>query len=137
MAGEDFGAVEERALFEFLSAHIAQHEGLDVDVLRQEVEASLGQALDSVLSLMESIAFLSDEQAELDASRCVLRLRESRLRRHSENLGHLQQDARAQNDGDAVKQWGQMVNGLTKQLVRVQREEAAHTSLSSSRLETS
>ncbi len=137
LAGEDFGTVEERALFEFLSAHIAQHEGLDVDVLRQEVEASLGQALDSVLSLMESIAFLSDEQAELDASRCVLRLRESRLRRHSEKLGHLQQDARAQNDGDAVKQWGQMVNGLTRQLVRVQREEAAHTSLRSSRLETS
>jgi DNA primase len=132
LIGEDFGGVEERALFEALSARISQHETVDVEEMRQGLELSLRQALDGVLSLMEEIAFLSDEQAELDASRCVLRLRELRLRHQSEQLGYLQEDARAEDDIASARQWGQRVNGLTMQLVRLQKETAVQTSLRSS-----
>jgi DNA primase len=136
LGGEDLCGVEERALFESISDQISQHATVDVEEMRQGLELPLQQALDGVLSLMEEIAFLSDEQAELDASRCVLRLRELRLRRQSEQLGYLQDDARAQNDVDAARQWGQRVNGLTMQLVRLHREKAAQSSLRSSGNET-
>jgi DNA primase len=136
LGGEDLCGVEERALFESISDQISQHATVDVEEMRQGLELPLQQALDGVLRLMEEIAFLSDEQAELDASRCVLRLRELRLRRQSEQLGYLQDDARAQNDVDAAKQWGQRVNGLTMQLVRLHREKAAQSSLRSSGNET-
>ncbi len=131
LGGEDLSGVEERALFESLSDHISRHATVDLEEMRQGLEPSLQQALDGMLSLMEEIAFLSDEQAEMDASRCVLRLRELRLRRQSEQLGYLQDDARAQNDVEAAKQWGQRVNGLTTQLVRLHREKAAQSSLKS------
>ncbi len=132
LAVEDFSGVEERALFYPLSAHIGQHEGLDLDALLQELEGVLREQLESILAVMESVAFLSDEQAELDAHRCVLDLRELRLRRELEELGYLQADARAQNDSETAKQWGRMVNGLAMQLVRLQKEKALQTSLRSS-----
>jgi len=36
-----------------------------------------------------------------------------------------------QNDVEAAKQWGQRVNGLTTQLVRLHREKAAQSTLRS------
>jgi len=135
LAGEDFTDAEKRALFGLIAAHIAQHQGLEVEVLRQDVEPSLRQALDNVLSLREQIAFLSDEQAELDASRCTLRLRELRLHRRNEELRYLQEDACGQGDADATKQWGRMVDDVAVQLVRIQKEKAAQSSLRSLRQE--
>jgi DNA primase len=132
LAAEDFTRIEERALFNPLSAHIEQHETIDLDTLLQELEGVLREQLDSILTVMESVAFLSDEQAELDAHRCALDLRELRLRRELEELSYLQADARAQNDSETAKQWGRMVNGLAMQLVRLQKEKALQTSLRSS-----
>jgi DNA primase len=135
LSAEDFAGLNERALFEFVGSIVAAPGGAgsDVAALRQRVEAALHPELEQLLALMENLAFLSDEQAELDAAACILRLRELRLRRHGEELGYLQEDARAQGDSDAIRQWGQVVNGLAMQLVRLQREKAAQTSLRISR----
>jgi len=129
LAGEDLTGVEERALFELITHHIAGQEFVSVDVLQQQVEQALRQALDSVLSLMEKVVFLSDEQAELDAARCALRLRELNLLRRSEELRYLQEDARALGDEDAAKRLARMVDELAIQLARVQKAKAAQTSL--------
>ncbi len=135
LAGDDLIEIDKRAIFEWIAGHIEQHQPLDWDALRQEVDPSLRPALESVSSLIEGVAFLSDEQAELDAVRCALRLRALRLHRRNEELRYLQDDARAQSDGEAVKNWGRMVDELAVQLVRIQREEAAQSSLKSPRQE--
>jgi hypothetical protein len=100
------------------------------------VDPSLRPALEAVLSLIEGVAFLSDEQAEVDAAKCALRLRELRLYRRNEELRYLHEDARAQNDGDAARNWGRMVDELALQLVHIQKEEAAQSSLKSPHQET-
>jgi DNA primase len=135
LAGEDLTEIDKRAIFEWIAEHIEQHRPLDLDALRQEVDPTLRPALESVLSLLEGVAFLSDEQAELDAAKCALRLRELRLHRRNEELRYLQEDARTQNDGQAARNWGHMVDGLAIQLVRIQREEAAQSTLKSPRQE--
>jgi DNA primase len=132
---EDFVAQEERALFVTMGGLVPTEKevGWDLHLLRQKVEPSLHPKLEQLLALMENLAFLSDEQAEMDAAACALRLRELRLRRQGEELGYLQEDARAQGDSDAIRQWGGLVNGLAKQLARLQREKASQTSLRSVR----
>lgn len=129
LSSEDLTEPEKRALFELITRHIIQRHGLDMNALRQEVEAPLREALEDTLGLMEEIAFLSDEQADRDAARCVLRLRELHLLHRNEELRYLQEDAKAQGDVDTARKWGQKVNELTTQLVRLQREKAAQSSL--------
>jgi DNA primase len=135
LAGEDLTEIDRRAVFEWIVARIEQHQPPDLDALRREVDPALRPALEAVLSLIEDLAFLSDEQAEVDAAKCALRLRALRLRRRSEELRYLQDDARAQSDAEAAKNWGRMVDELTAQLVRIQRAEAAQSSLKMSRPE--
>jgi len=129
LGSQDFAQVEERALFELIAEHIVQYGNLDLDILRPDAEPSLRQALDSMSSVAGEIAFLSDEQAELDASRCALRLRELRLHRRNEEFRYLHEDAREQGDADAVRRWGQMVDKLAAELASVQKERAAQSSL--------
>jgi len=129
LTGEDLVEVDKRTLFEWIVRHIELHHPPDWSALRQEIDSSLRPALDGVLSLIEGVAFLSDEQAEVDAAKCALRLRELRLHRRNNELRFLQDDARAQNDGEAAKNWGRMVDELALQLVRIQREKAAQSSL--------
>ena len=135
LAGEDLAEIDKRAIFEWIAARMEQHRSLDLASLRQEVDPSLRPALEAVLDLMEELAFLSDEQAEVDAAQCALRLRELRLRRRNEALRYLQDDAREQSDAEAVKSWGRIVDELAIQLVRIQREKAAQSSLKSPRQE--
>ena len=123
----DFALVAERALFKVIAECITQHGNLDM--LHQDMDPSLRQVLDELLALVEEVVFPSDEQAKLDASRCALRLRELYLRRRNEELRYLQEDARAQGDADAVRQWGRMVDKLAMELAAIQREKAAHSSL--------
>jgi hypothetical protein len=127
--------IDKRAIFEWIAARVEQSRSLNLDALRQEVDPSLRPALEAVLSLIEGVAFLSDEQAEVDAAKCALRLRELRLHRRNEELRYLHEDARAQNDGEAAKKWGRMVDELAIQLVHLQREDAAQSSLKSPRQE--
>jgi DNA primase len=129
LTGEDLTGVEERALFEWITAYIAAHDAVSVDVLHQEVDPALRQIFDSVLSLMEEVPLLPDEQAQLDAARRALRLRELNLLRRIEELRYLLEDARAQGDADEAKQLEQMVNELVIQLDRVQKAKAAQTAL--------
>jgi DNA primase len=131
LAGEDFSESEERVLFETLAAHIAQHPDTELDRLAQAMEPPLRQTLDQLLGLMERNAILSDEQTEWDAARSALDLRESRLRRDLAELRFLQQDATAQSDADAARQWGDRVNRLAMQLARLQKERELLTSLRS------
>ena len=135
LGGEDLVEVDKRSLLEWIATRIQQQQSLELDVLQREVDPSLHPALESVLSLMEKVAFLSDEQAELDAAQCALRLRELRLHRRSEVLRYLQEDAREQSDGEAAKNWGRRVDELAGQLVRIQREKAAQSSLKMPRQE--
>lgn len=129
LTGEDLTGVEERALFEWITQYIAAHDAVSVDVLHQEVDPALRQIFDSVLSLMEEVPFLPDEQAQLDAARRALRLRELNLLRRIEELRYLLEDARAQGDTDEAKQLEQMVNVLVIRLDRVQKAKAAQTAL--------
>ncbi len=136
LASEDLTEIDKRAIFEWIVGRIKQQRSLDLDALRQEVDPALRPALEAVLGLIETLAFLSDEQAEVDAAKCALRLRALRLRRRNEELRYLQDDARAQSDVDAAKSWGRMVDELTVQLVRIQRAEAAQSSLKIPRQES-
>jgi DNA primase len=135
LGSEDLTEIDKRAIFEWIAARIEQGQALDLDASRQQVDPSLRVALEAVLSLVEGVGFLSDEQAELDAAKCALRLRELRLHRRNEELRYLQEDAQTENDGDAARNWGRMVDELAIQLVRIQREEAAQSSLRSPRQE--
>ena len=129
LSGEDFGQVEARALFELLARQIAQYNALDADRLRQDMEPPLRQAFDGLLGLAEKVAFLSDEQAELDAARCALRLRELRLHRQNEELRFLAEDASSEGDAEAVRHWAQMVQAVTVALDSLQKASAVHGSL--------
>jgi DNA primase len=129
LTGEDFTGVEERALFEWITEFIATHDGASADVLHQEVEPALRQILDTVLSLMEDVPSLPDEQAQLDAARRALRLRRLNLLRRSEELRYLLEDARTEADTSAEKQLAEMVNELATQLARVQKAGEAQTAM--------
>ena len=135
LTGEDLTGVEERALFEWITEYIAAHDAVSVDVLHQEVDPALRQIFDSVLSLMEQVPFLPDEQVQFDAATRALRLRKSNLLRRSEELRYLLEDARAQGDTSAEKQLAQMVNELATQLARVQKAEDEQTAMRSLRPE--
>ena len=125
---EDFGQVEERALFEQITVQIAEHGDLDEERLLQHMDPSLRQEFENLLSLVQDVAAPSDEKAELDAVVCALSLRELHLHRRNEELHHLQEDARTQGDLGAGRRWGQMVDELTTQLAKIQRERAARSS---------
>lgn len=135
LSGEDFAQVEERALFELMVQHISEYNGLDAERLYQGIEPSLRQPLDAVLELAEKVAFLSDEQVELDAARCVLRLREQRLHRHNEELRYLQDDAHAQGDPEAIRHWAMLARQITIELDSIQKANAAQSSLRMLRLQ--
>ncbi len=129
LSGEDFGGTEERALFQSMSAHVVEWGTADAKVHAGEFEVAVQQELNLLVQLMDGLSSLSEDQLEQEAAMCVLRLREARLRRYSEQLGSVQQDARLQEGPEATRQWGQIVNGLANQLVRVQREKAMRSSL--------
>lgn len=129
LSAEDFHEAEKRALFTIIARDLEAHHTIDVQALHQEVDWSLLAELDKLLEQMAEIALLSDEQAELDATQCALRLREAHLRRRNEELRYLQEDARAQGDSEATRQWGRMVDRLAVQLVRIQREKVARRSI--------
>jgi hypothetical protein len=127
--GEDFAQVEERALFERVAGHVAEGDGFDLEELFQGTESPLREQLDSLLGLAEGAVSPSEEQTELAVVMCALRLKELRLRRQSEELRYLLEDARAQEDMGAVRRWGRMVDELAIQLASLQREKAARDSL--------
>jgi DNA primase len=129
LEGADFAQPEVRALFELMNKHIAQYNRVDTDVMLRELEPPLRQALEGILGLAERLAFLSDEQTEFDAAGRALRLRELRLRRQNEQLRYLQDDARAQGDTEAMRQWAQKVQEVTLELESIQKASAAQSSV--------
>ncbi len=131
LAGEDFAESEERMIFQTLAAHISQHGHVNQNALVEQLGAPLRPAFDHLLGLMENMVILSDEQAQWDAARCALDLRETRLRRNLDELQFLQQDASAQQDAEAAQKWGNTVSVLAGQLARLQKERAQYTSLRS------
>ncbi|MBM4430218.1 MAG: DNA primase [Chloroflexi bacterium] len=137
LTSNDFAGAEERALFEAISQYIAEHGEIHADTLRQRLSPPLQAAFDRLLGLMEEARFLSDEQLQLDSASRALSLRELCLRRQSEKLRYLQEDAHAAGDAQALRRWAEMVSSVTMQLVRVQRHKAAQTSLRGSISETS
>jgi hypothetical protein len=84
----------------------------------------LRRSLDSVLSLADDAALPSADQAELAAAECALRLRRLNLLRRIDELRHLLQDAREQQDEDTARKVAEMVNDLAATLARVQKAAA-------------
>jgi len=129
LCAEDFQEAQQRSLFPAIAAQMAQAEQTAQETLEPQIDPSLRDELDQLLGLQDTMAFLPDGQAELDAVRCVLDLRELRLRRELSELGFLLEDARAQADADAARQWATLIGRLTSQIERVQRERVVQTSL--------
>ena len=127
LSGNDFAQAEDRALFESIAAHVAGHDGFDAETLRSEVRPALSQVFDRAWDLAAQLTFVSDEQIEMDALQCSLGLRELRLRRDSEELRSLQEDALLQSDAGAVRQWGQKVADLATQVVGIQKAVVAQS----------
>jgi DNA primase len=126
---DDFSQTEERALFELIARQIGQYNAVDVDRMYNELEPTLRQAFERMLGLAERAAVLPDEQTELDATFCALHLRQMRLHRQTEQLRYLQDDARAQGDGEATRRWSAMVQQLTVELDSLQKASAAQSTL--------
>jgi hypothetical protein len=129
LGAEDIGDSEKRALFIALVEQIQAGGTVQVETLRRELVPSLLRTLEEAQASLEKVASLSDEWVEIDAVHRALMLREQKLRRRMEELRFLQEDARSQQDGEAAKQWGHMVDDLADQLGRLQRDKAARTSL--------
>ncbi len=125
LSGQDFAGAGERAIFEVIAGHLARHERLDVDQLLREAEPSLRQGIEELLLLVENGGAALAEQVEVGASRCALRLREERLRRRARELQLLQEDARAQGDHEAMRQWAQAVVEVAGQLGDLHKQEAS------------
>jgi DNA primase len=133
LSAEDFAQVEERALFELMARHIERYNGLDADRVYEEAEAHLRQALDEVLALADRAASLPEEQTELDALRCALRLRQTHLLRQNEQLRYLLDDAGAQGDAEARRRWEAMVQRIAIERSIVDKANAERSSLRSLR----
>jgi len=133
LGAEDFAQVEARALFELMVRHIERYNGLDAGRVYQEAEPHLHHALDEVLALAERAACLPDEQTELDALRCALRLRQTHLLRRNEQLRYLLDDAGAEGDAEARRRWEAMVQRIAVERSIVDKANAERTSLRSLR----
>lgn len=131
---EDMGDSEKRALFAAVLAQVGQMGALDITAFHQALEPSLLPALENALASLEKVAALSDEWVEIDAAHRALMLRELRLRREMDELRFLHQETHAEMDAETAQQWGRRVDELTAQLVRIQKEKAARTSLRGSRV---
>jgi DNA primase len=135
LAGEDFAETEDRALFESIKDRLGEEDALSVEALQEAVEPALSAALDQVLSLVDEVSLLTDEQAALAATSCALRMRELSTLRRIEELRHLQEDARAQADAGAVRELARAVNELAAPLARLQRARGGLKGLKGSRPE--
>ncbi len=124
LAGEDFAGTEERSLFEFIGSRIQGGSALELESLYEQVDPALQRAMDNLLSLKDDFALPSEDQAELAAVECALRLRRLNLLRRIEELRYLLQDAREQQDEDTARQVAGMVNDLAATLARVQKAAA-------------
>jgi DNA primase len=124
LTGEDMTGTEERALFEFVQSRIREGGALELESLQAQTDPVLRRSLDSVLSLADDAALPSADQAELAAAECALRLRRLNLLRRIDELRHLLQDAREQQDEDTARKVAEMVNDLAATLARVQKAAA-------------
>ncbi len=124
LTGEDMTGTEERALFEFVQSRIREGGALELESLQEQTDPVLRRSLDSVLSLADAAALPSADQAELAAAECALRLRRLNLLRRIDELRHLLQDAREQQDEDTARKVAEMVNDLAATLARVQKAAA-------------
>lgn len=129
LSAQDMGDTEKRALFAAVLAQIGRSGTMDVTAFQQALEPSLRPALEAALVSLEKVAALSDEWVEIDAAHRALMLREQRLRREMDELRFLHEETSAEMDAEAVRQWGHQVDDLAAQLVRIQKEQAARTSL--------
>lgn len=124
LAGEDLSGTEERSLFEFIQSRIHDNSAVELESMRQQLDPALQRSLDNVLSLADDAALPSEDQAQLAAAECALRLRRLNLLRRIEELRYLLQDAREQHDEDIARQVAGMVNDLAATLARVQKAAA-------------
>jgi len=121
MSGEDFAGTEERALLGLMRSRIGDDDGLESTDLYEQVDPVLRTTLDQLQRLAESIALPSEDQAQVVAAECALRLRQLNLSRGIDELSYLLQDAREQKDVDTATQLKGSVNELAATLQRLQR----------------
>jgi DNA primase len=124
LAGEDLTGTEERSLFEYIQPRIQEDHDVELESLHGHVDPELRRSLENVLGLADDVALPSEDQAELAAAECALRLRRLNLLRRIEELRYLLQDAREQGEEDTARQVAGMVNDLAATLARVQKAAA-------------
>jgi len=124
LTGEDLTGTEERSLFEYVQLRIQEDRDVELESLHEQVDPALQRSLENVLGLADDVALPSEDQAELAAAECALRLRRLNLLRRIEELRYLLQDAREQGDEDTARRVAGMVNDLVATLARVQKAAA-------------
>jgi hypothetical protein len=112
-----------------LASHLEVGGGMDLTQMRRDMPSALSETLDDVLEHAENITFEDEDKACEAAVRCALRLRDLRLRRESENLVFLQQDAHTSGDAEAVRQWSLRVAELAAEMYSLEKARAANSTL--------
>jgi DNA primase len=136
LEGEDFTGTEERSLFEFIQSRIQEDRTLDLESLHEQVDPALRRSFDHVLRLADEAALPAEDQAELVAAECALRLRHLTALRRIDELRYLLQDAWEQGDEKTARQVAEMIKDLAATLARIQKAIAGLQSRKSSRSET-
>ncbi|MBC7265259.1 MAG: DNA primase [Chloroflexi bacterium] len=123
---DDFLAVEYRVILTTIRQLAAGGE-VKVSAIGEALPEPLRSVLDELLSTLEPLTQLDDETLEAAVTDCTLRLREERLKRQGKNLRFLIEDARAERNYEARREWGQQVNKVNEQLRCLQRAMDART----------
>lgn len=115
LAPDDFNLIEHREVFQALRAGATTPEAL-----WDHLDPTLHPHLEKLWA--EAPATIADdEKAARDALAAALRLRERRLRARLEELRFLQEDASAQNDREALREYHEMTQSISAMLLRLAR----------------
>lgn len=126
---EDFSRVEDREIFASLRRWANGEHEFDLDAFRSALDTNLHERFDLLAQLLAETTFPPEDELEDDVAKCVLRLRERRLRNQSEKLRFLQEDAKERGDLESMTEFGQMVGACIGEIRRVQQELSARTIL--------
>lgn len=117
---DDFLTVEYRVMLTTIRRLAADGE-MKVGNVRAALPEPLRSVLDELLSTLEPLTQLDDEALRAAVTDCTLRLREERLKRQGKNLRFLIEEARAESNYEARREWGQQVNKINEQLKCLQK----------------
>lgn len=119
LSGEDFVDTELREVFETLRRSLEQDEMEPGDFVRERIEPALRPRLEQMDDLTQRTD-LTDAKSLTDALRQLFLLRERRMKRWSQELDFLFQDAQSAGDADAIQRYSELAAAHTSALGRLQ-----------------